>query len=671
MAHGLLAQLVLAYGVGVVVVLVLLRLKVPTVVGFLLAGVLLGPHGLALVRDVDAVNALAEIGVVILLFTIGVELSLGRVLKMGSALLVAGFLQMALAAGGIAIPGGVLGAPWAWALVVGLLVAPSSTTLLLRILGERGELEAPQGRVALGISVVQDLCVVPIMVLLPLLAGASETPLEAGWALLRAALVIVGTVALARVVVPRIFEVVVNTRSRELFALTVIFLCLGTAYGANLAGLSLALGAFLGGLVVSESPYSQQVLGEMLPIRDGLSGLFFIGVGMLLDVGWVASHPLFVLGLVLGLAAFKVLTTGIAVSLAGYGLRTALLVGIALSQVGEFSFVVAQEAARLRILGPDTVQPFLAAAVLTMAASPFLYRPAPRLADLLDGWARGRWGGRRTAEGPAGSDLDQHVVLVGYGLTGRNVARALSDHGVPFVAIEMNPETVRQERARGVRILYGDAGHADVLRHAGIGKARLLVVAINDAAGGLRVVGTAKALRPDLHLVVRARYLREAVLLREAGAEEVVPDEVETSVEIFARVLRAYDLPSDAIDRSVRAVRADAFAAVRGAGAREGLEASRAQLLAHVDLEFHVVGPGAPADGRTIGDLGIRKRHGVTVVAVRRAGDVLPEPGAGTRLEAADVVVILGTPDRLAAAADLFRPPVVPETLAVAPTEER
>ena len=670
MAQSLLAQLVLAYGAGALVVLVMLRLRVPTVVGFLLAGVLLGPHGLGLVRDLDVVHALADIGVVILLFTVGVEVSLAQLARMGKSVLYAGLLQMAFAIGGLAIPLGLLGLPWPQALVLGFLVAPTGTTLLMRVLGERGELDAPQGRVSVGACVVQDLLVIPIMVLLPLLAGGGGGPLEAGWTLLRAILVLGGSVALARIVVPRIFEIVANTRSRELFALAVIFVCLGTAYGVTLAGLSLALGAFLGGLVASESPYSQHVLGEIAPIRDGLSGLFFIGVGMLLDVSWVADHPLLVVGIVAGVIVFKVVTTALAVVLAGLGVRVAVLAGIALAQVSEFSFVVGNEARRLGILAPEHVQPFLATVVLSMLASPFVYRPAHRLADRIDCLVRRRRGGRPETDVPVSAGVQQHVVLVGYGLTGRNVGRALTDHGVPFVAIEMNPETVRAERAKGVRVLYGDAGHPEVLLSTGIERARLLVVAINDAAGSLRVVRAARELRPDLHLVVRARYLREVAALREAGAQEVVPDEVETSVEIFARVLKAYDLPADAIERSVRAVREDTFAAVRGVGAREGFDAGRARLLAHVDLEFHVVGPGAPAAGRTIGDLEVRHKYGVTVVAVRRAGEVVSEPGAATRLEAADVVVVMGTPEHLSSVAVVFRPPAVAETAPVEKSED-
>lgn len=654
MAQGLLEELVLAYGVGVVVVLLLLRIRVPTVVGFLVAGVLLGPHGLGLVRDVSTVSTLADIGVVILLFTVGVELSVGRILRMGTVLLVAAALQIALTTFGVAGPAMALGVAGGTAVVLGMLVAGTSSTLILRVLGDRGELEAPQGRVALGVSILQDLAVVPMMISLPLLAGTAGDVGDTLWTVGKSLLVVGGTVYLARTLVPRIFELVVDTRSRELFALTVIFLCLGTAWGASAAGLSLALGAFLGGLVVSESPYSQQVLGEMRPIRDGLAGLFFIGVGMLLDLRPALAAPLPVAAAVAGIVVVKVVFAASAGLLAGYGLRTSVLAGVALAQVGEFSFVLAREASRSGLLDAASEQFFLTTAVLSMVASPFVYAAAPRLAAAAERLARGRLRARVVLDLPPTARAG-HVVVVGYGLTGRNVARALGHHGLDFVAVEMNPETVRRERAAGVPILYGDAGHPDVLRHAGLDGARLVVVAISDLPGTKRVLATVKSMRPEVRTIVRARYVREVAEYRALGADEVVPDEVETSVEIFARVLRAYDLTAEAIERSVRAVREEGFDAVRSTAARHGVTESRVQRVGAVDLETHVVGPGAVADGATIGELEVRKRYGVTVVAVRREGELLPEPGASTRLVAADVVVLMGTPDRLVAAAGLFK----------------
>jgi CPA2 family monovalent cation:H+ antiporter-2 len=657
LATALLKELVVAYAVGVGVVLVLLRLRVPVVVGFLVAGVLLGPHGLGLVRDVEGVSTLADVGVVILLFTIGVEMNLSRLLKSGVTLLGVGLGQMALATLGTAAILAGTGAGWGSAIAIGLLLAASSTTLLLRVLGESGEAETPHGRLAIGVSLVQDLCVVPTMILLPLLAGAGAGPTGALLAVGKAALVLVGTVVLARWVVPRVFELVVSTRSRELFALAVILLCLGTAFLAGLAGLSLALGAFLGGVVVSGSPYAQQVLGEIKPLRDGLAGLFFIGVGMLLDAGWVAAHAPTVLGALGALVLFKLTTAGLPALVAGFGLRISFLTGVALAQVGEFSFVLVNETKRLGLTDDATSQMILAVAVLSMAVAPFVYRGAVPLAPFLDRISRGRVR-RRLEDVNVAPEHGDHVILLGYGLTGRNVAAALAHHGRPFVVVEMNPETVRRERAVGVPILFGDAGHAEVLEKAGVHSARLLVVAINDPPGARRVVDLAKRMRPELKVLVRTRFAQDAEELLALGADDVVPEELETSIELFARALKAYDLPQEAIERSVRHMRLTQ--SVRSRAAVDGMASSSARALAGVELETHVVGPGAPADGKTIAELELGRRLGVTVVGVTRAGDLLPEVGAATRLEAADVVVVVGKPERLVAVAELFRPRMPP-----------
>jgi CPA2 family monovalent cation:H+ antiporter-2 len=649
-----LRDLLIAYGVGLLTVLVLHRARVPALVGFLVAGAVVGPHGLGLVYDVASVATLADVGAVILLFTVGVEMSPSRLLRSGGALLVAGAVQMTLATAGAALVARALGSDWGRAVVVGLVVAASSTTLVLKSLGERGELDAPHGRVSTGVLLFQDLCVVPILLLLPILEeGGEGGAASAVEGLLWAVGVIVVTFLLARLLVPRVLGAVVATRSRELFALTVIFLCLGTAFLARAVGVPLALGAFLGGLVVSESPYAHHALGDLQPMRDGLSGLFFIGIGMLLDAPYAASQAVPLLGLVAGIVVFKAVTAGAAVLVSGHAARTAALVGLAIAQVGEFSFVVVRESSeRFRILDRDSAQMLLAAAILTMVATPFLHRAAPALAEAVDRLARRREE-RRGRLRDAG---DGHVVIVGYGLCGRNVALALRENGLPFRVVEMNPETVRRERAAGTPIEYGDAGHAAVLWGAGVGSARVVVVAIADAASTRRVVAAAKSLRPDVHLVVRTRYVKEVEALRALGAEEVVPEELETSVEVCSRVLRRYGLPRDAIDRLARAVRAGAYEAVRSASPAAGLRSALAEAALQVEVEMHVVGPGAPADGRTIGDLAIRRRHGVTIVGVLRGGDVISEPDAETTLLSGDVAVVLGSPERLAEAAALFRP---------------
>jgi CPA2 family monovalent cation:H+ antiporter-2 len=655
MPHSLLLDLVIAYGVGIVAVLALHRVRVPTVVAFVVAGAIVGPYGLRLVRDRESVDALADVGVVVLLFSVGAEMNLSRLLRHGGRLLGAGALQMLFATGLVALAVRAAGEAWAPAVVAGLLVAASSTVLVMTLLGQRGELEAPQGRVAAGILLFQDLCVIPILLLLPLLGGETTGTASALLTLGKAAGVLLGTFVLARLLVPRLLEAVVSTRSRELFALTVIFLCLGTAFLVRLAGVPLALGAFLGGLVISESAYAHQALGDLRPIRDGLSGLFFLGIGMLLDARSAAENAPLLALVVGGMIAAKALTTGAAVLLSGHGPRVAAILALALAQVGEFSFVLAREAqARGIAPGGGSFGMLLTAGVLTMVATPVLVRFASPVADALT-----RRAGRRRsgADEPEGGGLSDHVVLVGYGLCGRNVALSLRANGIPYTVVEMNPETVRREAAAGTPIRWGDAGHVPVLESLGIERARGLVVAISDAASTRRIVAAAKALRPDLHVIARTRYVREAEALKQLGADEVVPEELETSIEVASHVLRHYRLPREAIDRVAAALRANEDSSVRGPHAAPGLQRALADAALQVELEMHVVGPGAPVDGRTIGDLGLRRRHGVTIVGVRRGDDVLGVPDAETALQAGDVVVVLGRPELLARAAALFRPP--------------
>jgi CPA2 family monovalent cation:H+ antiporter-2 len=651
MPPSLLLDLLIAYGAGLLTVLVLHRARIPAVVGFIVAGAVVGPHGLGFVRDEHSVATLADVGVVVLLFSVGCEMNPSRLLRHGGRLLGAGALQMGLATGLTAVAVRATGQPWPTAVVAGLLVAASSTTLVFTLLGRRGELEAPHGRVGVGILLFQDLCVVPILLLLPLLGGEAQSAGDALGSLGKAVGLLAGTVLLARLLVPRILAAVVATRSRELFALAVIFLCLGMAFLARLAGVPLALGAFLGGLVVSESAYAQQALGDLLPIRDGLSGLFFLGVGMLLDVRAAGSQAPLVALFALGIVVVKVLTTGAAVLATGHGLRVAALLGLTLAQLGEFSFVVAREAQDRGILAASgDVGALLTAGVITMVISPLLVHLGPPLAAVLQ-----RRFGRQAREQPDEPRLSGHAIVVGYGLSGRQAVASLAEHGIPFSVIEMNPETVRRERAAGTPIRYGDAGHPPVLEAAGLERARVLVVAIADAASTRRVVAAAKTLRPELHVIARTRYVREAEALRALGADEVVPEELETSIEMATHLLRHYRLPREAIDRTATALRSGGDAPVRAPHASGSLSRAMTDAALASELEMHAVGPGAPVEGKTIGELGLRVRHGVTVVGVRRGDDVLPDPDASTALLAGDVVVVLGRPERLSSAAALFR----------------
>jgi CPA2 family monovalent cation:H+ antiporter-2 len=566
----LLQDLVVLFASGALAVVLFRRARLPPLLGYLLTGVVIGPSGLAVVGAAAEVQAMAEVGVMLLLFTIGLQFSLDELARLRRTVLVGGAIQILATMALVAALAAAAGAPWRWAVFLGMLVSLSSSVLLLRLFSERGELESLHGRAALGVSLFQDMSIVPMVLAIPLLTGRGEGegPGAVVSTLLVAVAFVVGALLVARKVVPPLLARVVATRQREAFLLVVVTLCLGAAWAAAAVGLPLALGAFVAGLVVSESEYSHQALGEILPLREIFISLFFISVGMMLDLRLVAAAPLTLATALAVVLLVKTVVAAGAILVVGHALRTALLAGIALAPIGEFGFVLSAEGTRAGLLDGRWTQLFLATAVGSMIAMPLLLAAAPSLAALLErripaALRRGaspRHAPEGGAPGPAPAD---HVVIVGYGMNGRNLARVLAPNGIPFVIVEVNPEVVRAERARGRRVLYGDATRPEVLRPAGIATARVLVVAISDAAATRRVAAVARQMSPRLHIVVRTRYVSEIAQLQALGTDEVVAEEFETSLEIFSRVLARYEVRPTEVERSVREVRRDAYEVLR------------------------------------------------------------------------------------------------------------
>jgi CPA2 family monovalent cation:H+ antiporter-2 len=653
---GFLRDLVILLCLSLGIVLVFQRLRQPSVVGFLAAGVILGPHGVSLVKETGQVEVLAEVGVILLLFTLGLEFSLATLSQLRRQVLLGGGLQIGLTVLLIWTAAAASGEPWRRALFLGCLFALSSTVIVVKLLMERGEVDSPHGRAALGILLLQDLTVVPMMLAIPILAGADTTP-PAGivLALAKAAAVVAVVLVAARWFVPRFLAAVVRTRSRELFVLTVVLVCLGIAWATSRVGLSLALGAFLAGVAVSESEYGAQALADVLPLRDTFSSLFFISVGMLLDLGGVARAPLFMAAAILSVLAAKLFTGVVSVGALGLGVRTAILGGAAVAQVGEFSFVLAQAGLGMRLIDDRIYQTFLAVAVTTMLLTPFLMAGSGPLARRstvlrLPAWLS-RSEGRATEE-PL--PLRDHVVIAGYGLNGRNLARVLREVEIPYVVVEMNPEVVWDGRAGGERIQYGDITRIEVLEHLRLGSARALVIAISDPPSTRRVVAMAHARWPRLHIIARTRYLAEVEELHRLGAREVVPEEFETSVEIFSRVLASYDVPRRLISQQIEQVRREHYAVWRDSDIHTHRLERLRSMLAGLDVDTYRITETSAAKGLTLRSLNLRQETGVTVLALVREGVTLPNPGADTRVEVGDVLVFLGTNDQIERAAALL-----------------
>jgi len=640
----ILRDLVILVGLAIPVVALVSRLRIPTIVGFLLTGIAIGPYGLGLIREVASVQALAEIGVVLLLFSIGLELSLTRTLRMGRALIQAGGIQVVSTLAVVAAVAAILGAPPAHAVVFGALAALSSTAIVLKVYSDRGTLDGPDGRIVVPVLVFQDLCIILFVLLVESLGGAADTP---GHLALRVGGSIVAVVALVlggRIIVPRALAIVAAVRSRELFTLSIVFLGVGAAFAGALAGLSLPLGAFLAGLIISESEYGAQALADVVPFRDALSGLFFASVGMLLDLPAAVANPVPVLLAAVGVMVIKaVLASGAARSLRR-PIHVSVVAGLGLAQVGEFSFVLATLAAPLGLLTPAGYQLFLGAAVLTMLAAPFVIAAAPAIAERIIHRPR-----PETADEEA-ERLEDHVIIVGYGVNGRNLARVLAGTGIPYVILEQNVETVREAREDLQPILFGDATRAEVLERVGIERARSIVFAISSPSDELRGVAVARRMNPTVHVIVRTRYVGAMERLQKVGASEVVPEEFETSLEIFSRVLRHLGIPTNVISREIMAARAELYGMAAGPeGGVTQLEAL-AQLGVHHVVEIIEVEPGARAAGESPVSLNLRHQTGATVVAAVREGKVIHSPEPAFRFAPGDTVLLAGDDDALAAA---------------------
>ena len=654
-----LADLVILLGVSVIALYVSSLARLPAIVGFLAAGLIIGPDGLGLIQAVEEVEQLAEVGVVFLLFTIGLEFSLGDLLRMRREVFVGGTLQVAVVTIGALGALVLLGLPAYEALFLGMIASLSSTAVVLRLLQQSAQIDSPHGRMSLAVLVYQDLMIVPMMLIVPVLSGEGGGLAAAlGTFALKATVVLVSVIVLARWVVPQLLERIVRTHNRDLFLLTVVGFCLIVAWAAGLAGLSLALGAFLAGLLVSESEYSHQALADILPFRDLFASFFFVSLGMLLDLGLVVEQPARLLGLVAAVLALKILAAGAATLLLGGSVRTAVFTGAALSQVGEFSFVLAGAGLAAGLVTGDIFQSFMAASVATIGLTPFILRGAPALADGIGRLPlpdRLRIGSVPEAPSHQPAELENHLIVIGYGVNGRNVTRAAIVAGIPYVSVDMSPSVVTAARALGVSIHYGDATRQALLEQLGIARARVVVVALSDPAATRRVIALARSLAPTCSIIARTRYVREMEALSELGATLVIPEELETSVEIVSRVLGSYLVPRRERDAFIAEIRSGGYEMWRSPGHEAASMFELRETLTDLDISSMRVDPNSEIAGQRLSDSDLRRLYGVTVLAIRRQEELVPNPGGDEVVQPGDMLVLMGLGEEMAAAYQLFR----------------
>lgn len=658
MTTNLLTDLLIIFGLSIPVVFTFSRLKIAPLIGFLLAGILAGPFGLGLIQDIENIELLAEIGVVLLLFTIGMEFSLHDLLQLRRIVIFGGGLQLSITSVIIALIFVWFGNSRESSIFLGLLVALSSTAIVLKLLQEKGEIYSLHGRTSLGILIFQDIAAVIVILLIPVLAGIPGMEKSFSMFILEGAGLIVLTFLSARYVVPFIMYQVAKTRNNELFLLSIIAIGLSVAWLTSRIGLSLALGAFLAGLIISESEYSVQALGNLIPFRDMFVSIFFISIGMLLNLDILKEHLFLILTATLTVLLLKVLANSLSTFLIGFPLNTMILVGFSLSQVGEFSFILAKVGFASGLMSSIVYQEFLDMAVLSMVLTPLIMSigyKTTAFAELLplppilkQGWYS-KFKENKSEEKP-----ENHVIIIGFGINGKNVVTAVKAASIPYIVIDMNPEVVRIEKLNEEHIFYGDAAQAAVLEHAGIQTAKSIVVTAGDPTSAKRIIEVARRLNPQVHIIARTHFLSELDKFYSFGANEVISDEFESSIELFTRVLHRYLVPSSEINSLGSTLRADHYKMLRSPDIPRKKLCDLALDFADVEIRSIRVGKSSKIAGMTFGELNLRRNYRVSVLAISRNHRIISTPEAETEILANDILLVISPPEKLDEVRKLF-----------------
>ncbi|MFA5332343.1 MAG: cation:proton antiporter [Methanoregula sp.] len=637
------------------------RFKLPSVVTFIIIGMLVGPFGFALITDQSTIDMVGEIGIILLLFTIGLEFSFQKLLRTWRAVIIGGIVQVCTTIIAITALSSYFGMPFAESLIFGFIVSLSSTAIVMKILQEKGDVDTLQGRTLLGILIFQDLAIIPMMLAVPLIAGGQSLNYAAiPFEVIKIALIILVIVVLAYWVIPRFLYRVAKEKSRELFLFTIAGICIMIAWLTNEAGLSYTLGAFIGGLIIGESDYNIDALGHIIPFRDVFAAVFFLSIGMLLNTRTILDNYIWVCIMVLFIIGIKVVTGSLSAAVLGMPTRVCIFTGLALCQIGEFSFVLAKTGLDAGIIQASVYQLFLAGAIITMTITPFTMNASPWVTEKVY-----RIFPKRKAKDaiPAKPDetpveeIANHIIIVGFGITGKSVARAATVAGIPYMVIDLNPEIIREERSHYQQnFVFGDAVNEEILEHAGIHRAKTLVVAVSEEEAIPRIIHAARSLSPNVHILARTRRIRNAQYLLDLGADEVISEEFEAALEIFYRALHYYQMPDEEIERIIE--RTKRMGNALFTRANDPAQDKKLQNFETLFKATHVhtirVEEGSEAQGKTIGELELAERFGIREFGFRRGTTKLTKPSQETVLCAGDTLIFFMTDDKAGKIIPLF-----------------
>ncbi len=640
---GILRDIVVILLVSMPVLLLFKRLKLPAITGFLFTGVIIGPYGLGLVEGTEEIKIMAEIGVILLMFTIGIEFSISKLIKMRQELFFSGGLQVLLT---ISISGLIfflVGQTITHSIFLGMIISLSSTVIVLTLLVAKNELSTPHGRISVGIAIFQDLAIVPMLILLPILA--SKEAFDPAGVAVRTVLSFgaVGVILLlSKLLMPRFLLMIARLRSREAFTMGVLLIALGVGYFTGLIGLSFSIGAFIAGVIISESEYSHEITAEILPFKDVFNSLFFVSVGLLLNVNFLIEYGPLVTLVVIGIVLVKSWIIIVIVMLMKYPLRIGILAGVTLAQVGEFSFVLIQEGMDLNLISEFYFNIFLAATIFTLILTPFMIKLAHysthKISSGID-----KIKDKKGEEAHPEFNLNGHIVIVGFGLNGKNLARTLKEAGIQYVVVEINPDTVARYSAEGENILYGDITRKEINYAVNMSKARVAVLAISDPSSTQIAIKVIKSINSKVHIIARTRYISEIEPLLKLGADEVIPEEFETSLQIFSKVMRQYHVPINIIMRQVALLRGESYSMMRK-------EPEAAPQLIHLDellqrglTEVYYIDARNSCAGKSIKEIDLRAKTQATIISIIRNSAVISTPSGSEKLLPGDSIVITGT----------------------------
>lgn len=645
---SIIKELVIILFFSIPIIAIFRRINLSSVIGFLFTGILIGPYGLGVISTSSEIEVIAEIGIILLMFSIGVEFSVRQLLQMWRTMFITGGAQVILTVAAGWGVSSLTGLPQKESLFIGILISLSSTAVVLKLLADKNELGTPHGKSTVGILIFQDIAIVPLMILVQVLGADSEM---SGGAIALKILLSFGGIAvilfLSRKFIPLLLRWLAGVRIREAFTAGTILLILGTAYISEEIGLTFSIGAFLAGIIISESEYSHQIVSEMLPLKDLFNSIFFVSIGLLLNVAFLAEN-FFLVGTTF--AVLIIIKTGIIVIillLQRQRLSNALMTGLSLAQIGEFSFIIAQTGIKEGLLSAEMNDTFLAVSIFSLFLTPIIMSFSSKVADRFRSFS----GELSQTENPG---LKDHVIIAGFGLNGRTVARVLKDTGIKYQVIEYNPDLVQYHRNLGENIMYGDITRKEILTHAGAETARVMVFAVSDEKSTIAALHLVKEINPDIYTIVRTRYVRQVEVFRDLGASEVIPDELETSLMIFSRVLRKYRFPTNIIMRQLSILRSRSYQYLLTRPDDIAILDHVQRVLAEGLTETIYIEPSNPNIGRTLKDLNVRAVTGATVLSVIRTGRIISAPQGTEVVTEDDQWLITGNHSQVDSAAKLL-----------------